>query len=274
MTEAAALIREMDLSSARARLVEDVKRRPSDPAKRLALAEVLILLGEWERADAHLDLASTQDPTWTPVAGLQRQLLRAAAHRDDTWRQGRPPELVTEPTPRIETALRILAAAREGGDAASLRREADERFAALSVEREDGPTAAGLRDGDDRTADVLEVLTSTGRYVWVSLDQISSLELRPVEQPRDLVWRAAELEVADGPTGVVYLPMIYPEVPGGAPLTDAQRLGRTTDWVEEAGGLTCGVGQRCWLMGDDLVAASEVGAFGVAQTSAQATGAG
>ena len=264
MTEVAALIRELDLASARARLVDEVKRRPTDTGKRLALAEVLILLGDWERADGHLDLASTQDPTWTPVAGLQRQLVRAAAHREDTWRKGRPPELVTEPTPRIETALRILAAARDGGDAVALREEADEGFAALTVEREGAPAAAGLRDGDDRTADVLEVLTSTGRYVWVSLDQIVSLSLRPVEQPRDLVWRAAELEVADGPTGVVYLPMIYPEAEGAPPLTDAQRLGRETDWVE-SGGLTCGVGQRCWLVGDDLLALSELGEIEVAQ---------
>ena len=263
MTEAAALIREVDLQTARARLVEDVKKRPGDPAKRLALAEVLILLGEWEKADAHLDLASTQDPTWTPVAGLQRQLVRAAAHRQDTWRHGRPPELVTDPTPRIETALRILTAMHGGGDAAALRAEADAGFAPLEVEL-DGASLSGFRDGDDRTADVLEVLTSTGKYVWVSLDQVVSLALRPAEQVRDRVWRAAELEVAEGPSGVVYLPMIYPDIPGAPPPTDAQRLGAETDWPE-TGGLTFGVGQRCWLIGDDLVAAADFGEIGVAQ---------
>ena len=254
MTEAAALIRAGDLAEARARLVEEVKRAPANPEKRLALAELLIILGEWDKADTHLDLASTQDPTWAQVSALLRQLVRAAAHRDDVFAHGRPPDLVTDPTPRIEAGLRILAEARAGGDAAALRAEADARFAGLAVDLEGAPLA-GWRDGDDRTADVLEVLTSTGKYVWVSFDQVASLVLRPIEQPRDRVWRPAELDVVDGPTGVVYLPMIYPAA--GSPLTDAQRLGKETDWTE-AHGLGCGVGQRCWLIGDDLVVASEV----------------
>lgn len=270
MTKAAELIRDVDLATARLRLVEEVKRRPADPETRLALAEVLILLGEWEKADAHLDLASTQDPGWAQPVALRRQLVRAAAHREDTWAHGRPPDLVTDPTPRIETALRILAAARDGGDAAALRAEADAAFPSLGVEL-DGASVSGWRDGDDRTADVLEVLTSTGKYVWVSLDQVTSLELQPVEHPRDRVWRAAELEVADGPTGVVYLPMIYPAAPGAPPLSDAQRLGKETDWAE-AGGLACGVGQRCWLIGDDLVAASEVATLAAAAASGSAAG--
>ena len=258
MSDAADPIQAIDLAARRLRQVEEVKRAPADAVKRLALADTLIVLGEWDRADTHLDLASTQDPSWGQVCALLRQLVRAAAHRGDVFAHGRPPDLVTEPTPRVRTALEILAAGRAGGDAAALRRAADERFAPLAVEL-DGAPAQGVRDGDDRLADVLEIMTSTGKYVWISYDQVSALELRPVEHPRDRIWRPAELDVVDGPTGVVYLPMIYPAT---ATTSDAQRLGRETDWIDH-GGLDCGVGQKCLLIGEELVALSDIGALSV-----------
>ena len=180
---------------------------------------------------------------------LQRQLVRAAKHRDEVFAAGRSPDLVTPPSPAVETALRILTESRAGGDAAALREAADAQAPELTGTR-DGAPFATLRDADDRTADVIEVLTSTGKYVWAGWSEVVSLELRPVERPRDLVWRAADLELRDGPTGVVYLPTTYYAPP--AELTDAQRLARETDWTER-GGLTCGIGQRCLLIGEDLV---------------------
>ena len=82
-----------------------------------------------------------------------------------------------------------------------------------------------------------------------------SLELRPLERPRERVWRPAELELRDGPSGVVYLPMIYP-APAEA-MTDALRLGRETEWADRAG-LTCGLGQRSLLVGEEMVALSAI----------------
>jgi type VI secretion system protein ImpE len=125
-------------------------------------------------------------------------------------------------------------------------------------------------DGDDRIADVLEILTSTGKYVWASYDQIGALELQPIEHPRDRIWRPAELDLTDGPTGVVYLPMIYPPA-AGAPMTDSHRLGRETDWVE-AGGLSCGVGLKCLLIGDELVALGEIETLSVDEPTGPTAG--
>ena len=264
MSTAADLIKAGDLAGARAALVETVKRSPADAEARYALAETLIVQGEWERADGHLDLVSTQDPSWGVLVALVRQLLRAAVHRDEVFAKGRSPDLVTPPTPEIETALRILLEARTGDEAGALREAADAEAPDLSGTC-DGRAFDTLRDLDDRTADVLELLTSTGKYVWAPWSAVVSLELRPIERPRDLVWRAAELELRDGPTGVVYLPMIYQAAAGS--LTDPQRLGRETEW-DEQGGLTCGLGQRCLLVGEDLVPFSSIGGLSVAAPTA------
>ena len=258
------MIQAGDLAGARALLTDAVKRAPTDGQARFALAEVLVLLGELERADTHLDLASTQDPSWAMLVALQRQLVRAAKHREEVFFAGRSPDLVTEPTPAVETALRILTEARAGGGAAALREAADEAAPDLTGVC-DGQPFSTLRDADDRTADVLELMTSTGKYVWAGWSEVVSLELRPVERPRDLVWRAADLELRNGPTGVVYLPMTY--AAPAAELTDPLRLARETDWTERAG-LTCGLGQRCLLIGDDLTPFSSLGELSVTAADA------
>ncbi len=255
MTSAADLIRSNDLVGARAATIEAVKRAPADAQARYDLAEVLIMLGEWERADTHLDLASTQDPTFATVVALLRQLVRAAVHRDEVFTAGRSPDLVTESTPVIETGLRILLESRTGEDAGALRTAADDAAPEL-VGTCDGAPFTTLRDLDDRTADVLELLTPTGKYVWAPWSQVVSLKLLPLKRPRERVWRPAELELRDGPSGVIYLPMIYP-APAEA-MSDALRLGRETAWAERAG-LTCGLGQRCLLVGEEMATLSGVG---------------
>jgi len=244
MSDPATLLRDGDLTGLRALFSDRVRAQPAKAAHRLDLADVLIVLGELERADALLDAAAAQDTSVAVPVALARQLVRAATAREDCFASRRPPELVTEPDAGLTAALARLA----GSDAP----EAD----TVLTGTVDGRPFAGLRDGDDRTAEVLEVLTSTGKYVWVSLAQVASLKPRQPERLRDLVWRQAELEVRGGPSGIVYLPCIYP---GAA--TDAQRLGRETDWVEAEGR---GLGQRTFLVGDDALTFGEFAELAVA----------
>ena len=243
------LIRAGDLEGARAALVEAVRADPADPRRRLALAEVLIVAGDLERADTHLNAAQGLDTSWGMAVALTRQLIRAATWRTETFDGGRPPELVTERTLAIDTALAALLAERGGGGGPV---DDDPALEAISGTVDDR-AFTGWRDADDRTAGVLELLTSTGNYVWVPLEQVRSLRLMPVERLRDIVWRPAEIEVADGPTGLIYLPAIYHAA--AADMTPLHRLGRATDWVE--GERVRGLGQRVWLVGNEDVALSD-----------------
>lgn len=241
-SDTSALLREGDLDGLRTLLAGKVRSEPAQAGHRLALADILILQGELERADNQLEIASQQDTQLALPVALTRQLIRAATARAETFTQRRPPELVAEPDAAITRALAELAGAEAPGDA-------DEVELQGTI---DGQAFTGLRDGDDRTAGVLEVLTTTGKYVWVSLAQIGHLKLATPERPRDLVWRQAELDVRGGPNGVVYLPAVY----FATSMSDAQRLGRETDWVEQ-GAQTVGVGLRTFLIGEDAVALGE-----------------
>src|SRR6187402_3263239 len=74
--DVADLVKAGDLASARTILLERVKAAPADPIKRFELAELLLITGEFERADNHFDLVSSQDVTWATPIALVRQLIR------------------------------------------------------------------------------------------------------------------------------------------------------------------------------------------------------
>jgi type VI secretion system protein ImpE len=240
MSEVATLLRDGDLQALRTLFAGRVRAEPARAGHRLDLADILIVQGELERADAQLELALLQDPALGMPVALTRQLIRAASARADCFGQRRPPELVTEADAALTAALARLAGAEAPAPTQSLAGTVD------------GRPFEDLRDGDDRTAEVLEVLTSTGKYVWVSLAQVASLSIRPPERVRDTVWRQVELEVRGGPSGIVYLPAIYLS----ADANDAQRLGRETDWVEQGAG-TWGVGLRTFLIGEEALSINE-----------------
>jgi type VI secretion system protein ImpE len=247
---AALLIQEGHLEEGLAALQAEVKARPTDAEKRFELGELLVLLGDWARADNQLDLVSTQEPSFGVLVALMRQLIRGEVARKEVFDQGRAPELVGEVSGEITSALRRLLDLRDP----SLGEVEGPGEPAPLKGLVDGRPFTGVRDLDDRVADVLEVLTSTGKYFWIPWSRVRSIELHKPTRLRDLVWRQADLDVSDGPSGVVYIPATYAAPEGES--TGLSRLGRETSWVDEKG-LTRGVGLRTLLLGDEDLSLSE-----------------
>jgi type VI secretion system protein ImpE len=227
--------------------VEDVKKQPTNPAPRGLLAELLCFAGEWERADKQLDALGHQDPSVAMGVILFRQLIRAAQAREDFYASGRVPEFLDPPGPVLKKYLEASIYLREGKTAEGVK-----LLAEADAERPhpagtcDGKAFADLRDQDDLTACFFEVLTSTGKYYWIPMERVESIEFRAPARPRDLLWRAARMIVRDGPDGEVYLPTLY----AGAQVEkdDQFRLGRKTDWHQ--GPPVRGIGQRTFWVGD------------------------
>jgi type VI secretion system protein ImpE len=120
---------------------------------------------------------------------------------------------------------------------------------------------------DDLTSSFLEVITSTGKYFWVPLEKIQRLEFRPPRLTRDLIWRSAQIEVAGGPDGEVYIPVLYPTAP---PESDPQLLlGRGTEWIGGKGAPVRGIGQRTFLVGDSDRPILELGELVFLQSETQ-----
>ncbi|QDU62424.1 ImpE protein [Planctomycetes bacterium Pan216] len=228
---------------------QEVKANPTDSGKRAFLCELLAFAGNLERADKNLEALANVDPETMVAVMLFRHLIRAAQSREQFHTEGRLPEFLTEPGPLVQAYLRASILVREGEftQAGELLEEQSESFPVIRGTC-DGEPFEGLRDLDDLCAPILEVLTSTGKYYWVPLEQIEELSFDPPETLRDLLWRPARLNVAHGPDGVVYIPAIYPGTRNNE--DDRLKLGRATDWTNREGGLVQGVGQRSFLVGD------------------------
>jgi len=228
--------------------IGEAKGDPRCGTNRGVVAELLIFAGDFERADRQLEAVLDEDPRRSVNVATLRQLLRAETWRRDTFASGRLPELLTEPDEEVRSRLEALLCLREGdGDrAARLLARADE-VRPRPKGSVDGESLDDFRDLDDRFGGMLEILTTTGKYFWVPIARIASLAFEPSTSLRDLLWRAARIEVRGGPEGVVYVPCVYPL--SGDESVEA-RLGRTTDWRGGDGAPVVGEGQRMFLAGE------------------------
>jgi type VI secretion system protein ImpE len=259
-TDAGRLFRDGRLTDAVVAANASVRAKPSDPTRRILLAELLLFAGNLERADVVLDACGDLDPTLAVIAAEFRQLVRAETARRQLFSEGRVPEFLDGIKANQRASLAALVALREGNAAEAGRLAAE----AEAVRRHPMGETAGmafddLRDADDLLAGTLEILTTTGKYFWVPIEQVAQLEFHPPRRPRGLYWRRASMQVADGPDGDVYLPAIYAAAPGDAMLTDAQRLGRETNWAQAGEDAPVrGVGAKTFLLGDDAVTMMEM----------------
>lgn len=265
--QAADLFRAGRLADALAAATAAVKKAPTDLGCRVLLAELLLFSGNLERADVILDAAGQLDPSVAVVASEFRQLLRAETARRQLYRDGRVPEFLGEPEPVERAALAAFVAWR-AGDLAGAKTLADEAEAL----RPRAPGTSGgiafddFRDADDMLPGFIETLTTTGKYYWIPLSRIESMEFHPPKRPRDLVWRRCSMSVSSGPDGDVYIPVTYFAEPDTT--DDAHRLGRATSWSDEVGGPVRGSGQRIFLVGDEAAGIMDLGSIEFSQTSA------
>jgi type VI secretion system protein ImpE len=228
----------------------DVKKKPGDLDSRALLAQLLCFKGELERADKQLDVISTQSPESAMTVALFRQLIRGEQARVDFHSGGRVPEFLTEPSESLRLVLKAGIALRENhpAEAVELLTEAEEKRPEVKGTC-NGKPFEDFRDLDDFYVGFFEVLTSTGKYYWIPTEKIRRIEFHEPGSPRDLFWREVEMDVDQGPEGVVYLPVIY----YGSSDSDDEIIqrGLATDWFEPESGPVRGIGQRMFLMGEE-----------------------
>lgn len=248
-----------DLREAIKSATANVKSKPTDTDYRALLSDLHCFAGDYERADKHLEAITTLAPGATVAVSLIRQLIRGEKWRLDFYRSGRPPEFLGKPEPRLELQLRASIEMREGHleEASKLLAEAEEMRGELACAA--GETQySDLRDCDDLLAGVFEVFTSTGKYYWIPMERVIELEPRPIERPRDYLWRQFRMEVKDGPQGEIYLPSIYcaDKLDPADTSADAARLGRVSEFTETEP--VRGIGRRLFLLGDEAVTVDQL----------------
>jgi type VI secretion system protein ImpE len=230
--------------------LDHVKRHPVDSGMRTFLCELLCFAGDLQRAERQLDALGEQDPDVMIAITLFRELIRAEQARQQFYADGRLPEFLDKEIPAdLSQHVEAASLLRQGKvtDAAGLIARLEEQRPTVTGTCDDEPFD-GLRDLDDLTSSFFEILTGTGKYYWIPLQRVETIEFHPPARPRDLLWRSAHLTIRGGPESEVFFPVLY--TGSAADPNDQIRLGRTTEWRGEAGVPIRGFGQRMFLIGE------------------------
>ncbi|THF47764.1 type VI secretion system accessory protein TagJ [Allorhizobium terrae] len=232
-----------------------LKAAPTDHDIRHLYIDVLILSGQYERADQQCDLAAKFQPADAVGFSILRQQIRAMAARQAWFETGAVPDFPSGPTDLDQMALKLGLAIRDGAlDLAVdiVAQMEDARAACPMIYN--GKSVADWRDLDDRIPHALEVLTTGGAYLWVDFRKIENVSVEPIARSRDLAFRPAQLTLNGGAVASVLLPAVY----HSSSRNPALQLARETAWEDLAAGLVVGQGQKCFLADDEIVSLHEV----------------
>ena len=241
------MLRDGRLSDAVARAAAAVKAAPTVVANRLILAELLVLEGAIDRAEAQLQVANEHAPAEATAITAMRHILRACVAQSAWHAEGAVPDFVDGPTERQSEAMRLALSVRGNDAAAAERARATLEAMPPVLARVDDAASVEVRDVCDLSQSGFEVLTLAGRYLWLAPERVESIRFSPPKRPRDLIWRKAETRLKDGRDATFLILAQYYDPQA----SEAHRLGRETDWIDEPGGTVRGRGQRVWLVGDE-----------------------
>ncbi|MBA8879744.1 type VI secretion system accessory protein TagJ [Phyllobacterium myrsinacearum] len=244
-----------DLQGAINAALSTVKQRPRDDAARRLLIDLLIVSGDFERADKQADILSQTVPDMTVGLALLRGRLRAADARVAWFETGAVPAFPDGPSENDQLAMKNALVIEKS--ATGTNGEATTPFPENVIQgsvKIDGRTAASFRDLDDRIPHAIEILNTNGTYMWIDFNRINRIEFQPVQSIRDLTWRHALLTLRDDSQSEIVMPATY----FSRDVSDAMKLGRETDWAEAGGGLFAGKGQKCLLVDDDVIGLLDV----------------
>jgi type VI secretion system protein ImpE len=257
VTAAESKLRAGDLAGCLMDLQTQVRVEPADSKQRVFLAQLLMVMGQWDRASRELAVAAELDAGASPMAISCRAAIQAEEQRAAVLRGERSPLIFGDTEPWIALLIEALAAQAAG----SAGRAAELRAAAFAA----APATAGslngvefewIADADSRFGPVLEVVLE-GSYYWVPFSRLAAVALQPPTDLRDLVWMPAKLTWAKGGEAMGFIPTRYH---GSESATDAGvRLARRTQWSSLGSpDAWAGLGQRMLMTSAEEISLLEV----------------
>jgi len=240
-------LHEGNLAKSLAQLQDQVRKHPADVKYRVFLFQLLVVLGEWERAMTQLNVAGEMDACTLAMVQMYREALHCETLRADVFAGKRSPMIFGEPQQWLAELVEAnrLSAKGHHDKARELREQAFEAAPAVSGTL-DGVGFQWIADSDSRLGPVLEAIVN-GRYYWIPFSHIRSIKVEEPEDLRDLVWIPAYFTWANEGESVGLIPTRY----AGSENSDNGQilLARRTEWVELAEDIYQGLGQR--LMATD-----------------------
>jgi type VI secretion system protein ImpE len=235
-------LRAADLAGALADIQAEVRRNPAEPKSRIFLAQLLMILGDWQRALTQLQVVADLDAGAIPMTRAYSAAIQCEQLRLSVLKGERSPLIFGDPQPWLALLVQALAALGAGraAQADEIRAEAFAAAPATSGTL-NGAEFEWIADADSRLGPVLEVLLN-GAYYWVPFGRVAAIDFEAPADLRDLVWMPATFTWANGGEAVGFVPTRY--IGSEAAADAALRLSRKTEWHSIGDGAFSGSGQR------------------------------
>src|SRR6266702_1379685 len=249
-------LRAGDLPACLLDLQAEVRRNPAEAKTRIFLAQLLMVLGEWDRALTQLNVIGEMDAGAIPMTRAYAAAIQCEQLRTSILKGERSPLIFGDPEPWLALMVQGLAALAAGRteQADTIRAEAFDAAPATAGTL-NGHAFEWIADADSRLGPVLEVLLN-GAYYWVPFHRIAAIEFEAPADLRDLVWLPAQFTWANGGEAVGFIPTRYPGTETSA--ESALQLARKTEWASIGSEAFAGRGQRVLATSADEVPLLEV----------------
>jgi type VI secretion system protein ImpE len=246
LAQAEAAIRAGAPKQALAALTAAVRANPAKAELRIFMAQLLCVLGQWERAHTQLNVVADMSAAAGPMREMVGHALRCELIRASVFAGKRTPMVFGQPDEWL--ALLIESLLQSGQDAPDMADQlADRALAAAPATRGriDGEAFEWIADADSRLGPVLEAMVN-GRYYWIPFNRLARVSIDAPTDLRDHVWLPAQISFSNGGEAIAMIPTRYP---GSESSDDDQILmGRKTEWApigaHPDGQRFAGLGQR------------------------------
>ena len=227
-----------DPAAALAAAERAVRTEPGNARNRVALFQLMCVLGQWERALAQLEVVGQLDAQALAMVSTYREAIKCELVRANVFAGRSTPLAFGEPQPWLAWLVEALQV--EDAAAAALREKAFDE-AVFPSGTADGEAFEWIADSDPRLGPVCEAIVN-GRYYWMPLTALAQVDIEKPEDLRDFVWAPAHFQFVNGGETVGLIPTRYPGTEKSG--DGALQLARKTVWGSDTGLVATGSGQR------------------------------
>jgi type VI secretion system protein ImpE len=250
------LIRSAELTKARQQLIQRVKKAPGDTALRTHLFQVLLLLGEWDKALVHLNALAKDDNASHMAHEVYTGLIRAEQERTGVAELRQEPSFLPGRPGYADRYFQAVKAATQGEKeiAVTLFDQIEAATPLISGAVNQEPFS-GFSDTDTLLNGFLEAM-EYDRYLWIPFEAIREITVQSPQTLIDIIWAKGSVTTWEGLTMACFFPVLYPL---SYCHTDHRvKMGRMTDWQILAGPYARAWGQHVFRIGEKDIPLLEI----------------
>lgn len=250
------LILSGELQQAREELTAGVKKSPSNHALRAMLFQVLLFLGELEKAQIHLNIIGSGSQAAQTGHRVYSDLILAEKERREVFQMKQKPSFLPDVPDYLDDYLNAIENIR-GKDydhALELIKKIDIHRPEIKGTINNKPFSS-FNDTDIFFSCFIEIFEYE-RYLLIPVESIREIIIEPPRTLFDLIWIKGNITTWNNMTIGCFLPVLYPE--SYLHDNDMIKMGKLTDWETICGTFSKAAGQHVYQTDDKDIPILEI----------------